>query len=108
MKWQGLVARELHSDAFEPWGYVAPTVAAVVTRATGVQHIYTIFHLFGGRRFACFGIDPASAMVQKQNTRNVYLRTDDKRCNYCVFQPVGRYVLLSLFPQVPLICLGSN
>ena len=28
----------------------------------------------------CFGFDPASAVVQKQNTQNVYLRTDDKRC----------------------------
>ena len=27
---------------------------------------------------------------------------------YSVFQPVGRYVLLSLFPQVPRICLGSS
>ena len=26
----------------EPWGYVAPAVAAVVTRATGVRHIYLI------------------------------------------------------------------
>ena len=34
--------------------------------------------------FVCFGIDPASAMVQKQNTRNVYLRTDDKRCSRCI------------------------
>ena len=31
-----------HSDACEPWGYVAPVVAAVVTRATGVRHIYLI------------------------------------------------------------------
>ena len=29
-----------------------------------------------------FGFDTASAMVQKLNTRNVYLRTDDKRCRY--------------------------
>ena len=41
---------------------------------------YTVYHRFGGRRFVCFGFDPASAMVQKLNTRNVYLRTDDKRC----------------------------
>ena len=33
--------------------------------------IYTVNHRFGGRRFVCFGIDPVSAMVQKQNTRNV-------------------------------------
>ena len=26
----------------EPWGYVAPVVAAVVMRATGVRHIYLI------------------------------------------------------------------
>ena len=26
----------------EPWGYVAPVVAAVMTRATGVRHIYLI------------------------------------------------------------------
>ena len=31
-----------HQDACEPWGYVAPIVAAVVTRATGVRHIYLI------------------------------------------------------------------
>ena len=31
-----------HSDACEPWGYVAPVVAAFVTRATGVRHIYLI------------------------------------------------------------------
>ena len=29
-----------HSDACEPWGYVA---AAVVTRAIGVRHIYLIY-----------------------------------------------------------------
>ena len=34
--------RVTHSDACEPWGYVAPVVAAVVTRATGVRHIYLI------------------------------------------------------------------
>ena len=28
--------------ACEPWGYVAPVVAAVLTRATGVRHIYLI------------------------------------------------------------------
>ena len=28
----------------------------------------------------CFGSDPASAMVPKQTTRNIYLQTDDKRC----------------------------
>ena len=27
----------------EPWGYVAPVVAAVMTRATGVRQIYLIF-----------------------------------------------------------------
>ena len=37
------MARELHSDACEPWGYVALAVAAVMTRATGVRHIYLIF-----------------------------------------------------------------
>ena len=31
-----------HLGACEPWGYVAPVVAAVVTRATGVRHIYLI------------------------------------------------------------------
>ena len=31
-----------YSDACEPWGYVAPVVAAFVTRATGVRHIYLI------------------------------------------------------------------
>ena len=39
---KGLVARELHSDTCEPWGYVAPALAAVMTRATGVRHIYLI------------------------------------------------------------------
>ena len=29
-------------DACEPWGYVAPVVAAVMTRATRVRHIYLI------------------------------------------------------------------
>ena len=37
--------RVTHSDACEPWGYVAPVVAAVVTRATGVRHIYLIILL---------------------------------------------------------------
>ena len=32
-----------HSDACEPWGYVAPVVAAFVMRATGVRHIYLIY-----------------------------------------------------------------
>ena len=31
-----------YSDACEPWGYVAPFVAAFVMRATGVRHIYLI------------------------------------------------------------------
>ena len=31
-----------HLGACEPWGYVVPVVAAVVTRATGVRHIYLI------------------------------------------------------------------
>ena len=39
---QGHIERIRHSDACEPWGYVAPIVAAVVTRATGVRHIYLI------------------------------------------------------------------
>ena len=34
-----------HSDACEPWGYVAPVVAAVLTHATGVRHIYLIVKL---------------------------------------------------------------
>ena len=29
----------------EPWGYAAPVVAAVMTRATGVRHIYLIMKL---------------------------------------------------------------
>ena len=40
-----LVDRNRHSDACEPWGYVAPVVAAVMTRATGVRHIYLIDYL---------------------------------------------------------------
>ena len=32
----------MHLDGCEPWGYVAPVVAAGVTRATGVRHIYLI------------------------------------------------------------------
>ena len=32
----------MRSDVCEPWGYVAPVIAAVVTRATGVRHIYLI------------------------------------------------------------------
>ena len=39
---QGHIGRIRHSDACEPWGYVAPAVAAVMTRATGVRHIYLI------------------------------------------------------------------
>ena len=35
----------MHPDACEPWGYVAPAVAAVVTRATGVRHIYLIIYI---------------------------------------------------------------
>ena len=30
------------NDACEPWGYVAPAVADVMMRATGVRHIYLI------------------------------------------------------------------
>ena len=44
------------------------------------KQVYTVYHRFGGRHFVSFGFDPASAMVQKLNTRNAYLRTDDKRC----------------------------
>ena len=32
----------MRSDVCEPWGYVAPVIAAVVTCATGVRHIYLI------------------------------------------------------------------
>ena len=42
---QGHIGRIRHSDACEPWGYVAPAVAAVMTRATGVRHIYLISYL---------------------------------------------------------------
>ena len=35
-----------HPDACEPWGYVAPGVAAVMTRAYGVRHIYLIAEKF--------------------------------------------------------------
>ena len=38
----GTSGQEKLSDACEPWGYVAPVVAAVMTRATGVRHIYLI------------------------------------------------------------------
>ena len=41
---QGHIGRIRHSDACEPWGYVAPAVAAVMTRATGVRHIYLILY----------------------------------------------------------------
>ena len=41
MKWQ-MTERISLLDACEPWGYVAPFVAAVLTRATGVRHIYLI------------------------------------------------------------------
>ena len=37
------IKRIWHSDAYEPWGYVAPVVAAFVMRATGVRHIYLIY-----------------------------------------------------------------
>ena len=44
----GMLGRIRHSYACKPWGYVAPTVAAVVMRATGVRHIYLIcFNIFG-------------------------------------------------------------
>ena len=33
---------------------------------TAEQVLYTVYHRFGGRRFVCFGFDPASTMVQKQ------------------------------------------
>ena len=32
----------MHLDGCEPWGYVAPVVAAGVRRATCVRHIYLI------------------------------------------------------------------
>ena len=32
-----------HRDC-KPWGYVAPVVAAVMTRANGLRHIYLIVH----------------------------------------------------------------
>ena len=41
----GNIERIRHSDACEPWGYVAPVVAAVMTRATGVRHIYLIVNI---------------------------------------------------------------
>ena len=34
--------RVRHSEACEPWGYVAPVVATVMRRAIGVRHIYFI------------------------------------------------------------------
>ena len=39
-----------HLGACEPWGYVAPVVAAVLTRATGVRHIYLICTYIQGCR----------------------------------------------------------
>ena len=46
---QGHIGRIRHSDACEPWGYVAPAVAAVMTRATGVRHIYLILVIAQGK-----------------------------------------------------------
>ena len=45
----GNIERIRHPDACEPWGYVAPVVAAVVTRATGVRHIYLIVIIIFGK-----------------------------------------------------------
>ena len=42
MAWNSNIERIRHSDACEPWGYVTPVVAAVVTRAPSVRHIYLI------------------------------------------------------------------
>ena len=58
--------------------------ATLELQGTSLKLYYTVYHRFGGRRFVCFGFDPASAMVQKLNTRNIYLRTDDKRCSHHV------------------------
>ena len=41
---------------------------------------YTVYHRFGGRHFVCLVFGPWRWLDQNQNTRNIYLRTDDKRC----------------------------
>ena len=43
---------------------------------------YTVYHRFRGRRFVCLVFGPWRWLDQNQNTRNIYLRTDDKRCMY--------------------------
>ena len=43
---------------------------------------YTVYHQLGGRRFVCLVFGPWRWLDQNQNTRNVYLWTDDKRCIY--------------------------
>ena len=45
---------------------------------------YTVYHQLGGRRFVCLVFGPWRWLDQNQNTRNVHLRTDDKRCSWLV------------------------
>ena len=66
-------------DACEPWGYVAPVVAAVVTRATGVRHIYLILFCFK----EC-GVDNVSLLPifdPMQSPRNCVIVATKKHCS---------------------------
>ena len=47
----------MHLDGCEPWGYVTPVVAAGVTRATGVRHIYLIYLINRVSRSVPRGVD---------------------------------------------------
>ena len=58
-------------------------------RLAGIHNSYTVYHQFGGRRFVCFVFGPWHWLDQNQNTRNVYLRTDDKRCSMELPSPDG-------------------
>ena len=58
-------------------------------RLAGIHNSYTVYHQFGGRRFVCFVFGPWHWLDQNQNTQNVYLRTDDKRCSMELPSPDG-------------------
>ena len=72
---------------------------------------YTVYPPLEGRGFVRFVFwDHAHWLAPKQNTRNLYLQADDKRCNLLVRcgTPGSRSTKPCITPQVPPLNLQSS
>ena len=102
-----LAYRNKLSDACEPWGYVAPVVAAVVTRTTGVRHIYLIgmvpktAWVDGGRGSK---IPKIPYVVQEYKNCTVWESTESRQISTRTLQLIAQAVIPWLLSLAP-VCL---